>query len=158
MKILRTFILLAVLVSAAMLWITKDTPMISQSAFALSPNNHWYILMHISIMMTFMLDAIFGRRVWGWLVVVGSVGTLTFNMYDFPWLHNAFTALTMGAAVFNIVYYASAKKRKFAIVNTGVGVLVFLLGLWTSTHLFFAEVIAEIAISVGMLRRIWRIR
>lgn len=156
MKILRTVVLVAVLVFAAILWVTKEIPMISQSAFALSPNNHWYVLMHLSIMLTFVLDAIFGRRQWGWAVVVGSAGTLAFNMYDFPLTHNIFTAFTMAAAVFNLIYYASPKNRTFAIVNSGVGTLIFLLGVLTDgVHVFFAEVIAEACIGIGMLRRIW---
>lgn len=156
MKIFRTIILLAVLVFSAILWATKDMPMISQSAFALSPNNHWYILIHLSIMLTFVMDAIVGKRWVSWLTVAGSAGTLAFNMYDFPFIHNAFTAFTMATAVFNIIYYATPRTRKYAIVNTSVGTGIFLLGLFTSTHLFFAEVVAEAAIGIGMARRIWR--
>lgn len=157
MKILRTIILLGVLIFAGILWATKNTPMMSQSAFALSPNNHWYVLMHLSIMLTFVLDAIFGRRAWGWLVVGSSAGTLAFNMYDFPMTHNIFTAGIMATAVFNLIYYATPKTRKFAIMNSAVGTLVFLLGLLTEgVHIFFAEVIAELTIGIGMVRRIWR--
>lgn len=156
MKVLRTIVLIAVLVFAVILWGTKDAPMISQSAFALSPNNHWYVLMHLSIMLTFVLDAVFGRRAWGWAVVVMSAGTLAFNMYDFPLLHNLFTAGIMASAVFNLIYYATPKTRKYAILNSIVGTTVFLLGLFTDgVHVFFAEVIAEFTIGVGMARRIW---
>jgi len=156
MKILRTIILVAVLVFAAILWGTKDAPMISQSAFALSPNNHWYVLMHLSIILTFVLDAIFGRRIWGWAVAAASAGTLAFNMYDFPLTHNLFTAGIMATAVFNLVYYATPKTRPYAILNSVVGTVVFLLGLLTTgVHVFFAEMVAELAIGVGMARRIW---
>lgn len=157
MKILRTIVLVAVLVFAAILWGTKDVPMISQSAFALSPNNHWYVLMHLSIMLTFVLDAIFGRRIWGWAVVATSAGTLAFNMYDFPIVHNLFTAGIMATAVFNLIYYATPHTRKYDILNSVVGTGVFLLGLFTDgVHIFFAEVVAEFAIGVGMARRIWK--
>lgn len=157
MKILRTIVLVAVLVFAAILWITKEVPMISQSAFALSPNNHWYVLMHLSIMLTFVLDAIFGRRVWGWAVAAASAGTLAFNMYDFPVIHNLFTAATMATAVFNLIYYATPNNRPYAIVNSAIGSLVFILGVYTEgVHIFFAEVVAEFCIGVGMARRIWR--
>lgn len=157
MKVLRTIVLVAVLVFAAILWGTKDEPMISQSAFALSPNNHWYVLMHLSIMLTFVLDAIFGRRPWGWLVVTASAGTLAFNMYDFPLTHNLFTAGIMSSAVFNLIYYATPKTRVYAIVNSVVGTVIFLLGLLTNdVHVFLAEVIAELTIGIGMARRIWR--
>jgi len=156
MKILRTIVLVAVLVFAAILWGTKDAPMISQSAFALSPNNHWYVLMHLSIMLTFVLDAIFGRRIWGWVVVAASAGTLAFNMYDFPLTHNLFTAGIMASAVFNLIYYATPHTRVFAILNSVVGTTVFVLALTTNgIHVFFAEVVAELAIGVGMARRIW---
>jgi hypothetical protein len=156
MKVLRTIVLVAVLAFAAILWGTKDAPMISQSAFALSPNNHWYVLMHLSIMLTFVLDAIFGRRAWGWVVVAASAGTLAFNMYDFPLTHNIFTAGIMSSAVFNLIYYATPKTRKYAILNSVVGTAIFLIGLFfEGVHIFFAEVIAELAIGVGMARRIW---
>lgn len=156
MKILRTIVLIAVLVFAAILWGTKDAPMISQSAFALSPNNHWYVLMHLSIMLTFVLDAIFGRRPWGWAVALASACTLAFNMYDFPVVHNLFTASIMATAVFNLIYYATPHTRKYAILNSVVGTGVFLLGVFMDgVHIFFAEVVAELAIGVGMARRIW---
>ena len=159
MKILRTIVLVAVLVFAAILWGTKDAPMISQSAFALSPKNHWYVLMHLSIMLTFVLDAIFGRRAWGWLVVAASAGTLAFNMYDFPLVHNIFTAGIMASAVFNLIWYATPRTRVFAVVNSVVGTTIFLLGLFSpDVHVFFAEVIAEFTIGLGMTRRIWRKR
>jgi hypothetical protein len=156
MKIIRTIVLVAVLVFAAILWGTKDVPMISQSAFALSPNNYWYVLMHLSIMLTFVLDAIFGRRAWGWVVVAASAGTLAFNMYDFPLTHNLFTAGIMASAVFNLIYYATPKTRVFAILNSVVGTAIFLLGLLTpNVSVFFAEVVAEFVIGIGMARRIW---
>jgi len=155
MKIFRTIVLIAVLVFAGILWATKEMPMVSQSAFALSPNNHWYVLMHLSIMLTFVLDVIFGRRKWGWLVVIASAGTLAFNMYDFPVLHNTFTAGIMATAVFNLIYYATPKTRIYAVVNSVIGTAVFLIGLNTSLHIFTAEVIAEFMIGVGMARRIW---
>jgi len=156
MKIFRTIVLINVLLSAIILWATKDVPMISQSAFALSPNNHWYVLMHLSIMLTFVLDAIFGRRPWGWAVVLTSAGTLAFNMYDFPLVHNIFTAGIMATAVFNLIYYATPHTRKYAILNSAVASLIFILALTTNgIHVFFAEVVAELAIAVGMARRIW---
>jgi hypothetical protein len=158
MKIFRTIVLISVLVFAGILWITKEMPMISQSAFALSPNNHWYVLMHLSIMLTFVLDAIIGKRAWGWAVVVASAGTLAFNMYDFPLIHNLFTACIMATAVFNLIYYATPKTRKYAIVNSVVGTVVFLIGLNTDLHIFTAEVIAETCIGIGMARRIWIVR
>jgi hypothetical protein len=158
MKILRTIVLVAVLVFAAILWGTKDAPMISQSAFALSPNSLWYVLMHLAIMLTFVLDAIFGRRVWGWAVVAASAGTLAFNMYEFPLVHNLFTASIMATAVFNLIYYATPKTRIYAIVNSCVATAVFLIGLSSNLSIFTAEVIAEFMIGVGMARRIWIVR
>ena len=155
MKIFRTIVLIAVLVFAGILWITKEVPMISQSAFALSPNNHWYVLMHLSIMLTFVLDVIFGRRKWGWAVVAASAGTLAFNMYTFPVLHNILTASIMATAMFNLIYYATPKTRLFAVVNSCMATVVFLIGLNTSLHIFTAEVIAEACIGIGMARRIW---
>ncbi|WZE63585.1 hypothetical protein PANI_CDS0066 [Maribacter phage Panino] len=154
-KILRTGILLSVLVFAGILWFTREVPLISQSAFALSPNKHWYILMHLAIMLTFVLDAVFGRRGFGWLVVLGSAGTLAFNMYDFPLTHNIFTAFTMASAVFNLIFYATPKTRPYAILTSFVGSLVFIIGLSSNLHIFFAEIVAEFCIGVGMARRIW---
>jgi hypothetical protein len=108
-------------------------------------------------MLTFVLDAIFGRRIWGWAVVAASAGTLAFNMYDFPITHNLFTAGIMATAVFNLIYYATPHTRKYDILNSVVGTGVFLLGLFTEgVHVFFAEVVAEFAIGVGMARRIWK--
>lgn len=155
MKIFRTIVLISVLVFAGILWITKEVPMISQSAFALSPNNHWYVLMHLAIMLTFVLDTIFGRRAWGWAVVAASAGTLAFNMYDFPLVHNLFTASIMAAAVFNLIYYATPHTRIYAVINSCVATVIFLIGLNTNLSIFTAEVIAEFMIGVGMARRIW---
>lgn len=155
MKIVRSLIVFLVLIFATLLWLTKDAPMISQSAFALSPNNHWYVLMHLSIIITFILDAVVAKKRLGWFVAIASAGTLSFNMFDFPFIHNLFTALIMATAVFNIIYYSSPKTRPYAIVNSLVGILIFLLGLFTNVHLFFAEVVAEFAIGVAIARRIW---
>lgn len=158
MKILRTGLVIAVLLSAAMLWVTRQEDLISQSAYALSPNNIWYVLMHLSIMFTFALDAIFGRRVWGWAVTLASAGTLAFNMYDFPLVHNLFTAGIVVTAVFNLIYYATPMGRLYAMINSGVGTIVFLMGVLADVHIFFAEVVIEFCIGVGMVRRIWKIK
>jgi len=158
MKIVRTVGVLAVLVFAVMLWITRDEDLISQSAYALSPNRIWYILMHLSIMFTFALDAAVGRRHWGWATAIASAGTLAFNMYDYSLVHNIFTAGIVCFAVFNIIYYSIPKNRVFAIVNSGTGTLIFLLGVLADVNIFFAEVAVEFCIAVGMLRRIWNIK
>lgn len=154
-RILKTIILASTLVFAAVLWMTRDEFMISQSAFALSDNNHWYWLMHISIIVTFVLDWLHHSRLWSLAVSVASALVLAFDMYHFPWLHNFFTGLMAALAVFNVIYFASKKERPYAIMNSGVGVLVFMLGFLGDVHLFFGEVVIEFTIGVSMIRRIW---
>lgn len=156
MKILRTFILTLVLVFAGILWGTREEWMISQSAFALSSNSIWYWLMHLSIILTFILEGIQTKKWSSWLVAGGSAGILAFDMYNYPMLHNTFTAFTMASAVFHIIYHAGTEKRPYAILNCFVGTLLFLLGLLSGVHLYFGEVIAEFAIGVAMVRKIWR--
>lgn len=155
MKILKTTVLMSSLVFAAMLWLTRDEWMISQSAFALSNNNHWYWAMHAAIISTFVLDAGTSKRWMGYLVAMSAFGILWYDMYGYPQLHNVLTALTMLLAVFNLIYYADVKERPIVIFVSGVGSLVFLLGVLTDVHIFFAEVVAEFAIAVGITRRIW---
>lgn len=155
-KILKTALLTSTLVFAAVLWLTRDQFMISQSAFALSNNNHWYWLMHLSIIATFVIDFIQYKRLWSLAVSVASACVLAFDMYNFPWWHNLFTGLMAALAVFNVIYYAGKQERPFAIMNSLVGTLVFLLGLWTDVHLFFGEVVIEFTIGVSMVRRFWK--
>lgn len=155
-KIIRTLLIVSTLVFAAVLWLTRDQYMISQSAFALSDNNHWYWLMHLSIIATFVIDWLKYKRLWSLGVAVATAGILGFDMYNFPWLHNFCTGIMAALAVGNVIYYASTKERPYAIMNSLVGTVFFLLGLWTDVHLFFGEVVIEFTIGVSIVRRIWK--
>lgn len=147
-----------VLVFAGLLWATKERFLPSMSAFALEPNNPYYIFMHLSIFFTFFLDGMvsYGKRFSSYLVALGALAILKFDMYSYPVLHNWSTGITMGLAVFNIIYHSPAKEREYQIVNGSVGAGMFLLGFLSDVHLFLAEAIAEACIAVGMLWRIWR--
>lgn len=156
MKIFKTIVLVSSLLFAAILWLTRDEWMISQSAFALSNNNHWYWAMHGSIILTFILDAGTSERWQGYLVSLAAAGVLWYDMYGYPQLHNILTGLLMVLAVFNIIFYADKKERPIVILASFIGSLIFVLGVTTDIHIFFAEVVAEFAIVVGVARRIWK--
>jgi hypothetical protein len=158
MKIIRTIVLLFVLIAAGLLWATKLRILPSQSAFAFEPNNIYYWLMHGSIIVTYVLDLIVskGKRWVSAIVAACSAAVLGFDMYNFPKLHDFFTALTFISASFNSIFYAPRKNRPLHIGNSFTGALLFLLGLWSSIHLFLAEVFVEAAIGASMLVRIWR--
>lgn len=154
-KILKTAILVCTLLFAGILWFTGDEPLQSQSAFALESNNHWYWLMHLSIFFTFILDAYTHRRFWSFLVSFFVIWIVAFDMYAYPMLHNIATGIMAVLAIGNVIYYAGPKERMFAIVNSFVGALLFILGLLSTVHLFFGEVVIEFTLGVAMARRIW---
>tara|TARA_R110000822_G_C15214308_1_gene483639 strand:+ start:565 stop:981 length:417 start_codon:yes stop_codon:yes gene_type:complete len=111
--------------------------------------------MHASIIVTFILDAGTSKRWMGYIVSLSAFGILWYDMYGYPQTHNILTALTMVLAVFNLIYYSDRKERPIVILTCSVGSVVFLLGVLTDIHIFFAEVVAEFAIAIGILRRIW---
>lgn len=156
MKIIRTLVLVAAIVFGALLWFTRIEWMNSQSEFALADNNYWYRLMHISIILTFMLDAIVYDRAWSFLVAVATVGILMFNMYEYPLTHNIMTGVMAVLAAGNLIYFSSKVERPRAMMNVGVGTLCFLLGLlvW-DFHLYLGESIIEFTLGVALVRRIW---
>jgi hypothetical protein len=162
LKSLRVVTLISVLVAAITLWITRDTDYPSQSYSASASNVFFYYWMHSAIMATFILDFLdskikTGRFRWfSLLIPIFGIGVLVWDMHNFPVKHNVSTALLMMAAVTNLIYYARSKmERIYAIVLCFVGAVMFPLGLLSEVSLFWAEVIAEGCISIGMARRIY---
>lgn len=156
MKILRTILILLSLIFAALLWATRLEYLPSMSAFALSPNVSWYWLMHLTIIATFIWDAFVTKKWQALIVAICGVATLVLDMYNFPLLHNIATASLFITASYNLIRYSHSKQERiYSIVNCGTAAILFLLGLYTNVHLFFAEGIVMFCIGISMTRRIW---
>lgn len=154
-KIILTILLLATLLCAMLLWETKEEWMPSMSAFALSNNVSWYILMHCCMILFWFWDSSAHYRPMSSFIGFANIGILAFNMYDDRWLHNGFTFLTVLLAVISLIYYSSKKNKPHNYFIGGVVAIIFVLGLTTSLHLFLAEAIVIFCIGVGKLREIW---
>lgn len=150
----RIFVLalsIAAVLFALMLPITAEEILRSESAYAGAPNQRWYILMHISmIMLFFFLNAINrGRKLFG-IAAFASLLTLGFDMYGYKMPHNISTALLFGIASYCMIFYTSTKHRLAKIitisllgVNFGVAVAL------KETNYFMTVYIAEVMIQVA---------
>lgn len=159
---IRTVIIVSALIAPVFLWITRLEDYPSQSYSAIFANVFFYYWMHIAIQATFALDWLDGKlrhgsfRWFALLPVVFGVGVVVWDMHEFPVKHNIATALLMASAVFNLIYYAHNKfERSVAILLAVVGAIMFPIGMFTEVSLFWTEVIAEAAIAIGILRRIY---
>lgn len=157
MRVVKTIFISLVLIFASLLWITRPEDFPSQSASALSENSHWYYLMHLCIIFTFVSDWITHPKRWlNLLVAVGGCFIMYFDMFTYPVEHNWATGFTMAAAVASLIVYApTAQERIYIIVCCVIGAIMFPLGLFTNVSLFWTEVFAEACIGVGMARRFW---
>lgn len=157
MKVIKTIILTCAIIFTFILWGTRIEDLPSQSAYALSENNIWYILMHCSIIASFLLDWFTHKKRWlNFLPAIGSFFILYWDMYNSSALHNWATGFTMATAVLSLLVYApTARERVYIAVNCIVGAFMFPLGLFTEVPLFFTEIIAEFCIGIGLARRFW---
>lgn len=154
-KLIRTILVSLVIISAGLLWFTRAEWLPSQSAFALSNNVWFYYTMHASMFFTYIISARVNRRWFNYFIAGGIIGIVAFDMYNFPWLHNAFTAMTFIMAIFEMIYFSSVRNRPINIFLACGAALYFLLGLYTNFHLFLAEAVAEFFVGSAQLRRIW---
>lgn len=154
-KLLRTCLLIGSILSAIVLWITRTGYSPSLSSFANANNQIFYYLCLLSSSWFFILNGSKRDNNLDYWVGFGMGCILLTNMYIMPIAHNIATGLTLGLAIFNIIYETSKKER---IVNIflGIGAIgIFCIGYFTSFNFLFAEVIAMACIAIGMIRGIW---
>ena len=152
MKTVIRIVVLAMLVSAGLLWVTRKETLESMSAYAESPNVEFYIIMH-----TCALCLCFGLAAWKrwhlfYLTVIGLGGLLWFNMYDAQWTHNVFTALAFISASWALIKYSSRLQTTLTIPLAALGAIAFLLGFVTNIlSVFLGEVIALACLGAGII-------
>ncbi len=167
LKVLCTSAIVACMGYVSLLWATKLEWLPSQSAFALSENAIWYYFMHFSIMFAFfMMWMIFSKlkkqghvennKPWLYLLpVITGAGVVIFDMYNWPKLHNIFTAALFITASLSLILNAKNRDDGMYIFACGVSALIFLLGVVSNVHLFFAEATVEFILGTLILDKIW---
>lgn len=148
------------LLSTITLWLTKTTPLKSQSAFANADNVIWYITIHTGMILAFLiLNAIEGSKRFMYGVVAFFSGfTLMFNMYGYTTLHNISTAGIFLLASYCIIFYEQTRKRLYATTCITLGVtflLTFIKVLPLSVYL--VESIVEWIFGIIVIDRINKI-
>ena len=156
-KILGTMFLKLSVISAFLLWVTRVVDLESQSKYFDQPNLIWYIFLHVGIMLCFwILNSSFkDRSIYG-LIAFSSLATLGFDLGDFQILHNITTAILFILACISILLFEPIKK--LAITSTSISSIFFLSGLfgWLGpSGIFLGEVIAEVILSIMVLKEIW---
>ncbi len=155
-KTVWTGVVVSTLTFAGLLWFSREEWLPSQSAFAGTKYQIWYILMHTSIFFSFLLSGIYFRKFYYYIVSLGVLGILAFDMHVYPMLHNISTAFTLFVAVLSLIFDSPKRERPYQIFLGCFAAGIFGVGLWEDTfHLFLAEVFAELGIGVMLLRRIW---
>jgi len=156
-KYLTTFFIVLSVLSATILWLTREFDLSSQSMFADQPNAIWYILMHVGIIMSFFILSSSFRGTIYQLVSFSSIATLAFDLMDFRWLHNITTAILFIIACICLTLYSPNRKLSWVLV--GISSLAFIsgiIGLLGSSGVFLGEVIAEFLLSIGILLIVWK--
>ena len=150
-RILRTVLVCASIVSAILLWFTRSEWLNSLSAFALSDNVVYYRVMHLTAVLFFAL----GERK-NLILAFGMASILAFDMYHFPTIHNIVTAFTLGYACFDLIRTNKGFERTIMIFLSFSAVLFFCIGYFVdSFHHLLAEIIAMVCVMNGKLRETW---
>lgn len=156
-KLLATIFTVLTMISASLLWLTREASLPSQSQFFDQPNAIWYIMMLVGIIMSFFtMNASFKGGTFG-LVSFSAIAALAFDVLDFQLLHNISVTLVFITACICLMLYTPYRRLNLWLV--GISSLAFLSGLAgiLGPHgVFLGEVIAEILLSLGLLLIIWK--
>ncbi len=156
-KIINTIVFCLSIVVIPILWATRAEWLPSLSAFANQHNAIFYWIMHLSAAGGYFYywSKVLSSKL-EFLIGIGLLLILGFDMYNTPMLHNIFTVATFLLAMYNDVVLSSDKERPLAWFRCFVASSLFALGFFVwDVHFFFTEAVAMFCILVGMLRRIW---
>ena len=155
-KTIITTLYVVSILSACLVWFTRTEWLPSLSAFALSDNAIFYRMMHITASWALLMDYVKYNRVYNGLIGVGMGLILMFDMYNFNFLHNLFTAIVLLYACYSVLKQTKGFEFSVSIFLTGIALLVFGLGYFIdSFHLLMAEIMAIGSILVAKLRELW---
>jgi len=157
-KVLVTIFTILSVLSASLLWITRDVTLKSQSMYHDQSNVVWYILMHTGIIMSFfILNSLYKRWTYG-IVAFASILTLIFDVYLSSFMHNIFTTILFLTAVYSLIIHSNYRSINLYWKLGGIASIAFLsglIGLLGPSGIFLGEYIAEVCLSIGILHQIW---
>ena len=123
---------LVTLVGAALLPITSDVILKSQSSYAWEPNRIYYFMIHFGmIFLFFFLNALSSKKPVYGIVAFLSLLTLMFDMFLFSNPHNITTAGIFLSASYCIINYTKIHKKITIPICSTLGIL-FLIGALVS--------------------------
>lgn len=150
----RIFVLcmsVATVLFAIMLPLTAEEILPSESAYAGAPNQRWYILMHISMIMLFyFLNAINrGKKLFG-VAAFASLIVLGLDMYGYKMPHNIATAILFIVASYCMIFYTFKDNRLAKIITiSALGINFGVAVVLKDTDYFMTVYLAEIIIQTA---------